>query len=78
MPAEALPIHTTPVNNDSVNWIDLWGLSTSDVTAYKIPIAEIGGILVAGANVELTVVFDTANNWGYTKLIEFIDGDRKK
>lgn len=73
MPTVVLPIHTIPVN-----WIDLWGLSTSDVTAYKIPIAEICGTLVAGANVELTVVFDTANNWGYTKVIEFIDGDGKK
>ncbi len=52
------------VNNDPVNYVDLWGLSASDVTAYKIPIAEIGGTLVVGANVELAFVFDTANNRG--------------
>ena len=31
------------VNNDPVNYVDLWGLLASDIKAYKVPIAGGGG-----------------------------------
>lgn len=58
------------VNNDPVNYVDLWGLLASDIKAYKVPIAGGGATLVVGANVELAVVYDTANNIGLAVSID--------
>jgi hypothetical protein len=57
------------VNNDPVNWVDLWGLSQSDKetkysTAYMVPVVGAGATMVVGANVTLSYVYDTAGNKG--------------
>jgi hypothetical protein len=57
------------VNNDPVNYVDLWGLTASDKeiknsTAYMVPIVGVGGTMVVGANVALSYVYDTVGNKG--------------
>jgi RHS repeat-associated protein len=57
------------VNNDPVNYVDLWGLKANDKnantsTAYMVPLAGFGATMVAGGNVTLSYVYDTAGNRG--------------
>jgi RHS repeat-associated protein len=56
------------VNNDPVNWVDPFGLTASekktDTTAYMVPIVGVGATLVAGGNITVSYVYDTAGNKG--------------
>jgi RHS repeat-associated protein len=59
------------VNNDPVNWVDLWGLEcsasdkkTETSTAYMVPLVGAGVTLVVGGNVTFSYVYDTVGNKG--------------